>query len=191
MDAWAKYRGYLVLSLVYAIVLGGVLLWRQPPSAAIEILEPSPRPSPTPGQLAVYVSGAVLHPDVYTLAENSRVKDALLAAGGARPDADLTALNLATTLHDGQQVHVPAQGEARAPAPLAVATASSPVGLLNINTASAAELESLPGIGPALSQRIVEDRQANGPFQSIEELDRVRGIGPALLEKLRPYIVAP
>jgi len=185
MDAWLqKCRGYLVLSLIYSIVLAALLLWRQPRPAPIEIIEPSPQPTRTPAHLVVYVSGAVLRPDVYTLPENSRLKDALLAAGGARPDADLNALNLAVALHDGQQVRVPVQGEPSPPAD----PAEQAAGPLNVNTASFAELDSLPGIGPAFAQRIVDDRQANGAYASVDELARVRGIGPALVERLRPLI---
>ena len=181
-----KYRGYLILTLIYAVVLGGVLMWRQPEPAPITIVEPSPRPTRTPARLVVHVSGAVLRPGVYTLAEGSRWQDALQAAGGPAPEADAEALNLAAPVTDGQRVHVPRQGEA-APPPSGALPGSGP---LNINTASAAEMENLPGVGPVLAQRIVEDRQANGPFQSVEQLARVRGVGPALLEKLKGLIVA-
>ncbi len=187
MAAWLqKNRGYLVLSLAYTIAFGGFVLWRQPSPAPIEIVKPSPRPTRTPAQIVVYVSGAVVRPDVYTLPEGSRLKDALLVAGGAQPEADLAALNLATALQDGQRVHIPARGEA--PLPVA-APAGRPGAPININTASAAELDVLPGIGPALAQRIVDDRQANGPYAAVDELTRVRGIGPALLEKLHPLVV--
>ena len=185
MDAWLqKYRGYLILSLVYTIACGALLLWRQPQPIPIEIIEPTPRPTPTPARLVVYVSGAVARPDVYTLPEDSRLKDALLLAGGPLPEADLSVLNLAAALHDGQQIRVPRQGEPPPP----TAPEAQPSGQLNINTASLAELDSLPGIGPALAQRIVEDREANGPYVSVEELARVRGIGPSLVEKLRPLV---
>jgi len=185
VDVWLrKYRGYLILSLIFLTVLGGAVLWWHPAPTPIEIVEPSPRPTRTPAWIMVYVSGAVEHPDVYSLVENSRVKDALSAAGGFRSDADPSTLNLAAPLHDGQEIHVPTQGEAPRPSTSAVHP-SNPV---NINTASAEELDGLPGIGPVLAQRIVEDRQANGPYESIEELARVKGIGPALLEKLQGLI---
>ncbi len=180
-----KHRGYLILSLVYAIVLGGVVLWRQPASTPIAIVEPTPRPTRTPAHIVVYVTGAVVRPDVYILLENSRLKDALQAAGGAREDADLIALNLAAALGDGQQVHVPARGEA----PLPAAPASRSTGPISVNTASAADLESLPGIGQVLAQRIVDDRQANGPYTSVEDLARVKGIGPSLIAKIRDLVV--
>jgi competence protein ComEA len=189
MDAWLeRYRGYLILTLVYTILFGALWLWRQPQPAPIEILDPSPQPTRTPGHLVVHVSGAVMNPDVYTLPENSRLKDALLAAGGARSDAELTALNLAAALYDGQQVWVPAVGEDPPPA-AAAPPATQPGAPLNVNTASVAELDMLPGIGPALAQRIIEEREANGPYGSVEELARVRGIGASLVEKLRPLVV--
>lgn len=192
MDAWLQNkRGYLLLSAVYAIVLGAVLVWRQPAPAPIEIVEPAPRPTPTPVYIVVQVSGAVAQPGVYTLPENSRVNDAILAAGGLQPEADVGALNLATRLQDGQRLHVLVQGEAppaAAVAPLAPGPAGQAGSLINVNAASAAELESLPGIGAVLAQRIVEDRQANGPYTTVDDLLRVRGIGPAILEDLRPLV---
>lgn len=188
MDSWLlRYRGYLILSLVEAVVLGALFLWRLPRPTPIAILDPTPRPSPTTAAIAIYVSGAVRRPEVYTLPAGSRLKDALQVAGGARDDAVLDGLNLATALHDGQRVHVPAPGEA----PLAVNPGSPPPaadGPVNINAASPAELDLLPGIGPALAQRIIEDRQANGPYEAVDQLARVRGIGPALVEKLRPLV---
>lgn len=185
MRAWVgKYRSQIALSLAFAAALGGVVLWRDPQPPPIAIVEPTPRPTRTPAPIAVYVTGAVLRPDVYTLPEGSRLKDALLAAGGATAEADLDALNLAAPLRDGERVHVPAQGAA----PLSAPTGAQPAGPVNINRATAAELEALPGLGPTLAQRIVEDRQANGPYESVDQLLRVRGIGPALLEKLRPHV---
>ncbi len=190
MADWLRtYRGYLTLALAEALILGALWLWRRPRPAPIAISEPTLRPTPTVGLIVVHVTGAVRRPDVYPLPENSRLKDALAAAGGARSDADVEALNLALPLHDGQQVRIPAQGEA---APLLPAEASAPpaaaAALINVNTATPAELESLPGIGPALAQRIIQDRQANGPYETVDQLTRVRGIGPATLEKLRPLV---
>ena len=101
-------------------------------------------------------------------------------------------VNLAAHISDGQHIHIPRQGEITS-APLAElprtdASPSKETELLNINTASAADLEELPRIGPALAQRIVEYREANGPFQSIEDLQQVSGVGPALIEQIEPLI---
>jgi competence protein ComEA len=131
--------------------------------------------------VTVHVVGAVNSPGLYELGLGARVGDAIEAAGGPAADADLGSINLARTLHDGEQVALVRQGESEASA----ATAS---GLLNINQADAASLEALPGIGPVLAQRIVSDRDASGPFRSVDDLDRVTGVGPAVLERVRALL---
>ena len=197
MDAWLrKYRGYVLLSLVHIVLFGGLVLWREPAPAPIRIIDPTPRPTPTTGHVVVHISGAVGRPGVYTLADGSRLVDALQAAGGLREDAAGDSLNLAAPLADGQRVHVPALGETPpATASLTAAPASpgepaSASGPVNLNTATARELESLPGIGPALAERIVEDREANGPYATLDDLARVRGIGAATVDKIRAYAIA-
>ncbi|ACQ79993.1 competence protein ComEA helix-hairpin-helix repeat protein [Beutenbergia cavernae DSM 12333] len=158
-----------------------------------ETAGPSPAvPSPT-GEVVVHVAGLVASPGVVSLPPSSRVQDALEAAGGALPEADLAALNLARVLVDGEQVYVPAPGEAppagAGGAPGApAAEGGSDGGPVNLNTADLAALDTLPGIGPALAQRIVEWRTANGSFVDVEELTEVSGIGPATLERLRPLV---
>jgi competence protein ComEA len=129
-------------------------------------------------------------PDVYALPPDSIVKDAIAAAGGATGDADLDRINLAYPLADGQQVYVPRKGEEDLPIrQSAPASVLQPVAArINVNTADQVELESLPGIGPALAERIVEYRQTHGPFRTIEELDNVPGIGAGLLEKIRELV---
>lgn len=152
------------------------------------------------GRIVVHVVGAVASPGVVVLADGARVADAIAAAGGAASDADTEQLNLARVLGDGEQVRVPHVGEQLAapdptPSPPgasgggAAAGASGgrapAAGPININTASASELEALPGIGPALAARIVEYRDGHGPFASVDDLTDVPGIGPAKLEALR------
>jgi competence protein ComEA len=129
----------------------------------------------------------VLEPDVYTLSPGSIVKDALLAAGGATNEADLDRINLALSVSDGQHVYVPYQGEASPPVPPPVRQSTTEIHI-NINTADQATLESLPGIGPAIAQRIIEYRQSQGRFQRIEDLMEVSGIGPATFDKVRELI---
>ncbi len=152
-------------------------------------------PTATAAPLVVYVSGAVHAPGVYTLPPESRVVDALNAAGGPTEDAAVQSLNQATRLSDGMQVHMPAQGEAPAPpAPAPVTDAASPGESdstlpVRLNHASAAELETLPGIGPTLAARIIEYRTANGPFATIEAVGEVKGIGDKVLEEIRPHLV--
>lgn len=189
-DFLERYRWLLFLVLALPLAAGVLIFaWRQPASDPIQIILVAPTAVPTPGPIRVYISGAVRQPDVYTLPPDSIVKDGLAAAGGPAPDADLARINLAQPLSDGQQIVVPRQGEALssnvAPAPAVSNTAS---GLLNINTASAQELEALPGIGPALAQSIVSYRNEHGPFQSIDDLKNVPGIGDARFERLKGLI---
>ena len=151
------------------------------------------------GNVVVHVTGAVTRPGVVTLAPGSRVTDAISAVGGASADADTQQLNLARVLSDGEQIRVPRVGEVLpdpAPQPSGAATPGAGTasgkpggggssGMININTASATDLEKLPGIGPALAQRIVEYRDSHGPFATVDALTDVPGIGKAKLEGLR------
>lgn len=137
------------------------------------------------GTVTVHVTGAVGVPGVYELPLGARVDDAIAIAGGLTPDAQESSLNRAQVLVDAQQVYVPAVGEAE---PAAGGTAGGGVpGPVNVNTASAAQLEELPGVGPALAGRIIEHRQSQ-PFSSVEDLMDVPGIGPAILEKIRALV---
>ncbi|UCC90054.1 MAG: helix-hairpin-helix domain-containing protein [Anaerolineales bacterium] len=131
---------------------------------------------------------------MYWLRPGSIVKDAIGAAGGAADDADLVRINLAQELHDQERLYVPRVGESDAPPPVTGGEPTPPIGELapshkiNINTATAAELDTLPGIGPAFAQRIIDYRDANGPFQSIEEIILVSGIGNATYDKIKDLI---
>jgi competence protein ComEA len=199
----ASWRGYVGISLVWLAVLAGVLLFTRRPSAQpIEILPPptsaptaTPLPTATPRPLRVDVAGAVADPAVYTLPPGSIIADAIAAAGGPAEDADLDRINKAIELQDGVQVYVPHVAETPpAPAIAPLAAAASPAersasavvlpGLIDLNTASLAELESLPGIGPKIAQLIVDGR----PYASPEDLLNVRGIGPATLGKIRDLV---
>ena len=148
--------------------------------------------------VVVHVVGEVASPGVVELAAGSRVDDAISAAGGATARADLAALNLARVVIDGEQVVVPAPGDDLAPqagaqlggrtAAEAVGSGGSASGTVDLNGADAAALDALPGIGPVLAGRIVDWRQANRRFTSIDQLGEVDGIGPTLLAKLRPLV---
>lgn len=141
--------------------------------------------TPTPGMLVVYVTGAVRQPGrMVTLAAGSRVSDAIDAAGGLAGDADAQALNLSARLNDGDLVHVPSALDDNLPTP----TPNHPP-LIHINDASAEELVTLPGIGPALAQAIIEHRTRYGPFKQFEDLDAVPGLGPAKLEAIREQVI--
>jgi len=193
MEQWLeRYRGILFFGLV-AVALVGVILFqalRPQPQAPI-LLSPSPTPFPevtsTPCPIQVYISGAVRNPDVYELPPGSRVNAALEKGGGPSDDADLDRINLAAPLADGQHVYVPHLGETALPVD-PPADPSTSGGKLNINIAGPAELETLPGIGPTIAQRIYDYRQAHGPFAKIEDLMDVSGIGQATFDKVRDLI---
>ena len=200
----ARYRGYIVFCSVFFLVVGGVIGYLTPRSGPvmsravpmpIVVSTPPPAPTPlptaTPAPIRVYVSGAVRRPDVYELPPGTIIRDALAAAGGATSDADLDCINLALEVRDQQQVYVPRRGEASPPSPGASggANARETTGVkVNINTATAAELETLPRIGPTMAQRIVEYRQANGPFKTVEDIQNVPGIGPTTFAGLKDLI---
>lgn len=128
--------------------------------------------------IAVHVKGAVEEPGLYWLAPDSRVDDAVQAAGGALPEADLDNVNLAAFVSDGSQLYVPFAGESE----------DAVSGPLNINTATEAQLEALDGIGETKARAIVEYRESHGDFASVEQLTRVDGIGDATLDKIREQI---
>lgn len=170
------------------LIAGTIALTTAPPRGEPITLLPPPTALP----FIVDVEGAVAHPGPAYIPPNSRLQHALDAAGGALPDADLTTLNLAAPVEDGAQILVPFR---LAPAPAATESANPaafPVTPLNINTATADELTTLPDIGGVTAQRIVEYRAKFGPFATIDDLTLVFGIGIATLEKIRPYItIAP
>lgn len=138
----------------------------------------------TTGELTVHVVGRVRRPGIVTLPAGSRVMDAVAAAGGLRGRADTVDVNLARLVVDGEQIMV---GRVQ-PASRSGSEPGTSGGLVNLNQATAADLEALPGIGPVLAERIVAWREANGPFPSIDVLGEVSGIGEVLLENLRPLV---
>lgn len=162
------------------------------------VLEPAPTEEP----IAVHVIGAVPRPGLYKFPKNSRVQDAIDAAGGLLAEADPNAVNLAALLEDGQQLDIPYQtglGPANESGgvsqlgeqftqPQEDTTGSQSADLININTATLEELDSLPGIGPTVAQNIIDYREENGPFQQIEDVLNVSGIGPAAFENIKDLI---
>jgi competence protein ComEA len=148
-------------------------------------------------EVVVHVAGAVVSPGVRRLPPGSRVTDALDAAGGALPGADLPRVNLAAPLVDGQQVYVPKPGEdvpiaAGSGLPGGAGVAGSggvvPGTPVDLNTATAEQLDTLPGVGPATAAAIIAHREQHGPFTSVDQLLDVRGIGEAKLEQLRDLV---
>jgi competence protein ComEA len=197
-DWLERYRGYILIVLLNLVILGGMFLFlRRPEPEPIFILTPEPTATPlptsTPQPLCVYISGAVAHPDVYELPYDSIVKDAIEAAGGPTGEADLDRINLARRVHDEEQIYVPQKGEESLPVsspsgPSSPSASSKEGGKVNINTATAEELSTLPSIGPTKAQSIIDCRTINGPFQSIEDIKSVSGIGDATFEKLKDKI---
>ena len=203
----------LAVGVVAALIGGLALLFadsRAPKGVIIATPERppaearTPTETATPAAVAVYVSGAVGAPGVYELPSDARANDALTAAGGASPDADLERVNLAKRVSDGEHIRVPKRGDPTAPAaptsPLPPTYAQPggdappppppPAGKIDVNSADAARLETLPGIGPARARAIIEHRQANGPFASVDALTEVRGIGEGILDSIRDLIEA-
>lgn len=190
------------LTLLFLLLLSLQSFRAQRPEVSpivIHPITPQPsatmRPTATPGPVTVYVSGAVARPGVYSLPWYSRVQEALVAAGEATTDADLVRVNLAQRVCDEQQIYVPHKSEEVIPVlPTPRPTALNPGGLppsdqpININAADAVQLEALPGIGPVLAQRIIEWREAHGPFTGIEDIKKVRGIGDATYERILDMI---
>lgn len=140
--------------------------------------------------LVVHVAGAVQAPGVYRLTVGSRVIDAVVAAGGVATDSNSDAINLAAVLTDGARVYVPRVGEAAQVVVSGGSTAGgTPTGPVNLNSASADDLELLPGVGPATAAAILAYRDQHGPFASVDDLADVRGIGPAKLDALRGMVI--
>jgi competence protein ComEA len=177
----------VLIGVIAGFLLAGALLVisRSPAGTPIPLL-----PAPTKAPLVVQVLGAVPRPGVYEFPEGSRVRDAIDAAGGLLTDADVSAMNLAAPLQDGQQLEIPLTGGAAGTPPPAVPATQAPTAgdLVNINTATLDQLDALPGIGPTTAQKIIDYRTAKGPFARIEDIMNVSGIGPATFDKLKDLI---
>ena len=181
----------VIIGIFIGLIAAGLLYltMRAPAGKPVELL-----PSPTPEPIVVYVTGAVRRPGVYKIPPDSRLVEAIQQAGGFLEGADLTQVNLAGKVEDGAQIVIP--GATGVPTPQLViggngilVTPTPPAGkLVNINTADAALLEQLPGIGPTLAQKIVDYRTANGPFTRIEDLLKVPGIGQSTLDEFRGLV---
>ena len=181
---------YMAAGILFGLFVA-LLIWvvsRNPRGQAVTL-----RPVPTEKPIIVHVTGAVPRPGVYAFAQSSRVQDAISAAGGFLADADKTGINLARALEDGELLDIPyMQGASPVIGteipPLVLTEPSSSSELININTASQAELETLPGIGPTTAQKIIQYREQNGPFVSTEAIVNVSGIGPGTYERIKDLI---
>jgi competence protein ComEA len=183
---------YLVVVLVL-LALGGRFLVgaiAQPGKPAGQpalALDATSVTEPPPPDVVVHVVGAVRRPGLYQLPEGSRTDDAIRKAGGAKPRADLSLVNLAAPVADGQQIIVPTRQKPGA-TPAGAAVPTAPSGPVHLNTATLEQLDELPGVGPVTAEKILAYREEHGAFQSVDELDAVPGIGPARLEELRQLV---
>jgi competence protein ComEA len=177
--------------LVGIIFSGLILLVASPPRGTpFELVTPS-----TP-QIIIHITGAVLHPGVYTLPINSRLNDAITSAGGTLPNVDTNQINLSEFITDGERIYIPSTDDpistylsTSAPAKLIKSTETKTIFPININLASEEELSQLPGIGSTRARDIVLYREKYGPFKTIEDLKNVSGIGPITFDSIKNLIV--
>lgn len=206
-----RNRSVIFIILVLIASGGGVFFYlRRPTQSPIELIpadvpptplpSPSPRPTvtPSPAPVRVFITGAVVNSDVYFLPHGSIIKDAIEAAGGFTPDAEPEQINQALELRDQQQIHVPRLDEEDPPPPVQGGQNKSHAGqqnissdesavdrVINLNTATLDQLDSLPGIGPVIAQRIIDYRASVGGFTTVEELLQVSGIGQVTFAKIK------
>lgn len=198
-----RWRVAVGAAVVAAVVLVGIVVAVSAITAGRQAVADVPAPvssfttpapalsTPSPGRVFVHILGRVERPGLYEVASGSRAVDVVARAGGFRDDADQAALNLARTVADGEQIVVPKVGESASPVPPAgTSSSSAPSGMVDLNAADAATLETLSGVGPATSAAILAWRDEHGRFAAVEDLLDVPGIGEKKLEALRESVVA-
>lgn len=199
--SWTPGRLAAAAAGVLVAIGAVVLLLRPAGGAPAEVTlpragtaaDPAPTTTTTPPAVVAHAAGAVRAPGVYRLEPGARAADLVAAAGGAAPEADLQQLNLAAPVADGERVYVPRVGEvppppAAGPAGGGGAVGGAGDGPLDLNTATAEQLEELPGVGPAIAGAILDERERRGRFATVDDLLDVRGIGEARLEQLRDLV---
>lgn len=164
-----------------------------PTASGENVAQPFDEPGPSANDIVLHVSGAVAKPGIVRVGEQARIVDAIEAAGGLTADADESAINLAQLVADGQHIHVPKVGEAAPPGSVGPTGSAGSDGtgdsvVVDLNTASQAQLESIPGVGPVMAGKILAWRDANGKFVRVEQLLEVSGIGEKTLDNMRPYV---
>jgi len=175
-------RRALALLAVTAIAMSAFFIFKPNDAKAIT---PPVTEIIAPPMVIIDIQGEVKKPGVYELPINSRVNDAIKAAGGANPSADLAYVNQARLIKDGEQIFIEKKLSSSGSV---IHRSSGANGVINLNRATSKELEKLPGIGPVLASRIIEYRKVNGNFQDVDELRKVQGIGASTLEKFRSKI---
>jgi len=183
---YSQRRALIAISLV--AILFATFLFTNTRGRAVA--QESPKPALTmpavTKTILIHVAGKVKRPDVYPLLAGSRVSDAIKAAGGAQKGVDLSDINLARVLVDGEQVYVGYVAKVSSSSSKSSKTRFT--GVINVNRATKAEFDSLTGIGPVLASRIINYRSANGPFLALDDLLKVSGIGSKTLERIRPRL---
>ena len=193
---WERYRIHLIGAAIAVLVAGGVAAkaFEHPPPT---LAEPLATATPAPTELLVDVEGAVIVPGVHSLPPNSLIDDALAAAGGLMPEADLDRVarevNRSDKLKAHQKLYIPFVGERTVANTLGTAGAAggsdgSSGELVNLNTATAEQLDTLPGVGPSTAKKIIDYREEHGGFNSVEDLNEVSGIGDVTFEKLKDLV---
>ena len=167
-----------IVGILLGLLLGSLIWMTASPQNGESV---TLRPPPPPASISIHVIGAVTNPGVYAIPKDSRVIDAVEAAGGFLPIADKTTINLAALLEDGAQIDVPSQS-------FSGSSGSAATNRVNINTASLDALDTLPGIGPSTAQAIIDHRQQYGSFQRVDEITNVSGIGPATYDRIKDLI---
>lgn len=192
VETWQLAAGAIALAVVFVVAMS---LGRHPsgrgPTIELPRAAPQRATSSAPsGDLYVHVAGAVMRPGVYRVRAGARVSDVVDAAGGPAPDADLDRVNLAALAVDGTQIYVTRKGESGPPSGEAAGggAGSATSSVVDINSATAEQLDALPGIGPATAQAIIDYRTEHGRFRSVDGLLEVRGIGEAKLAAIRKRV---
>lgn len=192
MKTFLSTLATMLIGIMLGLLIAGLLFLttRTPSGQPVTLL-----PSPTPKPIQVYVTGAVKHPGVFLLPRDSRARDAILAAGGFMEEGvDVNQINLAEVMTDGKHLEVPGTSPFATPQLTIggsglLVTPTPPNGqAVNINTATKEQLEALPGIGETTAQAIIDYREENGPFSTVEDLLKIPGIGPSTLEQLEGLI---
>jgi competence protein ComEA len=186
LDTLERYRWAVVVMLAAPLAVGiGVLIGQRADEPQPLVIEPG---TAAPGELQVYVTGAVNNPGVYPLSDGARWVDALAAAGGATAEADLTRVNLAKRAADEDEIVVPRVGEVIGGTAV-LGAVQSPGTLVDLNTASQADLEALPGVGEVRAQKIIQSRTTEGAFTQVEDLLLRKLVPDSVFEEIAAMII--